>query len=303
MSCSSVGRFIIATQASTVSTLSTMYDSSLTPTLSTSNTQDSCPITERYLCVKENILNDDTKNKGEKGEILAKLELFHLDSLNERHKLVEILGTDASEGISFLDMDTDDEIVDITKLTEKASSYWKADCKIKMRKTGKIYCASIKTKEIPALLNHTPRSGKVFQEGGTLHDYIEDLDKIAEEYIDKRNAGKSQDMNIDEFECLKDQLLKERFMDVLAYFVFDGTGRGDSKCKANAMITRYKNGKITFTKCDNINEKRSYIVSIYNRLNISFRNKGMPKCISDDCKAWIFNDNNTPKGSLHVRVK
>jgi len=303
MSCSSVGRFIIATQASTVSTLSTMYDSSLTPKLSTSNTQDSCPITERYLSVKENILNDDKRNKGEKGEILAKLELFHLDSLNQMGKLVEILGTDASEGISFLDMDTDDEIVDITNLTKKAPSSWKADCKIKMRKTGKIYCGSIKTDEKPTLLNHTPRSGKVFQERGKLHDYIDTLDKIAEEYIDKRNAGKPQDMNIDKFECLKDHTVRERFMEALAYFVFDGTGGGDSKCKANAMITRYKNGKITFTKCDNINERRSYIVSIYNRLNISFRNKGMSKCYSDYCKPWIFYDNDIPKGSLHIRVK
>jgi hypothetical protein len=46
--------------------------------------------------------------------------------------------------------------------------------------------------------------------------------------------------------CLKDDyLLKEQFLEILSYFVFDGTGKGYSKCKSNAIMT-YQNDKLIF---------------------------------------------------------
>jgi len=76
-------------------------------------------------------------------------------------------------------------------------------------------------------------------------------------YIDNRNKKLiTEDTQITQLLCLKeDQLLKDKFIEVLTYFIFDGTGTGYSKCKANSIIT-YKNDKITFIKCANNEEKK-----------------------------------------------
>ena len=50
--------------------------------------------------------------------------------MNEFGKLIEIFGEEASEGISILNIDTDDEIVDLNNLS-KAPCGYKADCKIR----------------------------------------------------------------------------------------------------------------------------------------------------------------------------
>ena len=123
----------------------------------------------------------------------------------------------------------------------KAKGEYKADCKIRMKKTNNVYCISIKSKNgaNPSLLNHTPRSAKIFKEGGTLNRHVSCLDKILKEYIDKRNNKIiCQDTPISNLMCLKnDYSLKEQFLEILSYFVFDGSGKGYSKCKSNAIIT------------------------------------------------------------------
>lgn len=263
----------------------------------------------KYLEAKINI-HTNNKNKGEKDEVLLLLELYHLNELNQINKLIEIFGEEASEGISILNIDTNDEIIDINKLS-KAPCGYKADCKIRMKKTENIYCISIKSKNgaNPAILNHTPRSAKIFKEGGILYDYLPSLDKILQEYIDKRvNKTIGEDISITNLMCLKnDYLLKEKFIEVLTYFVFDGSGKGYSKCKANALMI-YEGGKITFIKCDNIQDKKKYIESIYYKIVISLRDKGMPKLMREYCKPWVFDDIKSDnsikhKGSLHIRIK
>ena len=70
----------------------------------------------------------------------------------------------------------------------------------------------------------------------------------------------------------------------------------------------YKSDKIIFKKCDNIQNKKEYIESIYDKIVISLRDKGMPKVINEYCKTWIFDDIKPDgsikyKGSLHIRIK
>ena len=88
-------------------------------------------------------------------------------------------------------METNQKITDINNL-RKASSCFKADCKIRMIRTGNIYTSSIKSKNgtNPAILNHTPRSAKIFREDGLLHDCIDCLDKVIEEYIFRKEGTK-----------------------------------------------------------------------------------------------------------------
>jgi hypothetical protein len=263
----------------------------------------------KYLLAKINILTNN-QNTGEKDEVLLLLNLYHLNEMTEFDKLIEIFGEEASEGISILNIDTDDEIVDINKLS-KAPCGYKADCKIRMKKTNNIYSISIKSKNgaNPSILNHTPRSAKIFQEGGIFNEHVSCLDKILQEYIDKRiNKTIGEDTPISNLMCLKDDYpLKEKFLEILSYFVFDGTGKGYSKCKADAIMS-YQSNNIIFRKCDNIQNKKVYIESIYDKIVISLRDKGMPKLIQECCKPWVFDDIKPDgsikyKGSLHIRIK
>lgn len=263
----------------------------------------------KYLLAKINILTNN-KNVGEKDEVLLLLDLYHRNEMNEFDKLIEIFGEEASEGISIINIVTGDEIDDIHKLS-KAPSGYKADCKIRMNKTKNIYSISIKSKNgaNPSILNHTPRSAKIFQEGGILNDRVSCLDKIIQEYIYKRiNKLIGEDIPISKLVCLKDDYsLKEKFLEILSYFVFDGSGKGYSKCKSDAIMT-YQSDKIIFKKYDNIQNKKVYVESIYDKIVISLRDKGMPKVMNEYCKPWVFNDIKPDgsikyKGSLHIRIK
>lgn len=265
-------------------------------------------IEKKYSLAIENILTSN-KNRGEKDEVLFLLDVYHFNEMNEFDKLTEIFGEEASEGISILNLDTDDEINDINKLS-KAPSGYKADCKIRMKKTNNTYSVSIKSKNgaNPAILNHTPRTAKVFREDGILCDCIPSLDEITREYIDKRrNKIIGEDIQINKLESLNNPSIKNKFIDALTYFIFCGSGRGDSVCKANAVI-HYEGKKATFIKCINIEEKHEYVKTIYDKIIISLRDKGMPKSIHERCKPWVFNDINPDgsikqKGSLHIRIK
>ena len=263
----------------------------------------------KYLLARINIITNN-QNTGEKDEVLSLLYLYHLNEMNEFDKLIEIFGEEASEGISILNIDTDDEIVDLNKLS-KAPCGYKADCKIRMKKTNNVYSISIKSKNgaNPSILNHTPRSAKIFQEGGIFNDHVSCLDKILQEYIDKRiNKIIGEDTPISNLMCLKDDYsLKEKFLEILSYFVFDGSGKGYSKCKSDAIMT-YQSDKIIFKKYDNIQNKKVYIESIYDKIVISLRDKGMPKVMNEYCKPWVFDDIKPDgsikyKGSLHIRIK
>jgi hypothetical protein len=263
----------------------------------------------KYLLAKIKILTNN-QNKGEKDEVLLLLDLYHTNEMNNSDKLIEIFGEEASEGISILNIDTDDEIDDINKLS-KAPCDYKADCKIRMKKTKNVYSPSIKSGNgaYPSILNHTPRSAKIFQKGGILNKLVPCLDKIIQEYRNKRKSKKiGEDTHISNLKCLEDDnSLKDKFLEILSYFVFEGTGRGYSKCKSDAIMT-YQSDKIIFRKCDNKQDKKLYIESIYDKIDISLRDKGMPRLMHECCKPWVFDDikdngSIKHKGSLHIRIR
>jgi hypothetical protein len=274
-----------------------------------SDTQENMENTIDYLSAKVKVY-ESSLNKGEKDEILLMIELFHLNQSKQYDKLVTIFGDEASEGIYILSMDTsDNEVVTDINTLSKAKGTYKSDCVIKMCKTNFIYYASIKSKNCanPAILNHTPRTAKVFREDGILNDYVSNLDTVLKEYIDKRKDNIiGEDTQIINLESLKMPETRLAFMNVLSYFVFEGSGKGDSIYKANAMLY-YDSGEIIFTKCCSCDEKKTYIENIYNNIIISLRDKGMPKKKDDYCNPWVFTDCKEDgtvkyKGSLHIRI-
>jgi hypothetical protein len=243
---------------------------------------------------------ENSQNIGERDEILLQLRLIHLNNNKNFDELKEIFGEEASEGISILNIDTDDEIDKPNKLS-KAPQGAKADCRIRMTKTNNVYN--------PAILNHTPRSAKIFNKGGIFNDLVECLDIIAEEYRNKRgNNLIGEDTLISNLTCLKhDPVLKKQVIKILLYFVFDGTGKGYSKYKSDAIMT-CQGDKIIFRKCDSIQNKKLYIESIYDKIVISFRDKGMPKVPNEYCKPWVYDEIKPDgsikhKGSLHIRIR
>lgn len=259
----------------------------------------------QYFGTKIRIL-ENSHNKGEKDEVLLLLKLFFMNQIEQYDKLIDIFGEDASEGIRILDIGNKEEIEDMAQLS-KAKGDFKADCIIEMKKTKTVYCISIKSKNgaNPAILNHTPRSAKVFSVGGNLYDCLDALDTIIEGYIDKRTKALiGEDVSITTLDLPTS--IKTKFMDVLSYFIFEGSGKGDSKCKANAILT-YNHETITFNECITLEQKKEYIEAIYDNIILSLRDKGMPKVLVNECKKWLFYDNkNVPvkyKGSLHIRMK
>jgi len=270
-----------------------------------------------YLSARDKILKH--KNKGEKGEVMAMQDIFHFNQTKQYDKLVDWFGDEASDGIHLLDMGTGDVITDINTLS-KAKGTLKADCSIKMLKNDYVYNSSIKTTSKKcakyAIINHTPRTAKVFTPTGILYHCVGSLDIIVKEYLDKRETRIiTEDVSIDKLESLASQSVKSDFMEVLSYFAFEGSGKGYSKCKANAILyyengDDSENGEIVFTKCRDIEEKNEHIQSIYDNVIISLRPKGLTEKNKEDeyCRPWLFIDNMDDgttkyKGSLHIRIK
>jgi hypothetical protein len=247
------------------------------------------------------------KNIGERDEILLAKRIYHYDRMKQYDKLTEIYGPDASEGVDVVDTETEVPITDINRIS-KAGTLSKADIAVRMRKTNKIYHSSVKSKNgAPfAFLNHTPRSAKVFSASGSLNKYLPAMDSVFQEYICKRNEGIiPQDTLLNKLECMKDISIRSDMIDVMVYFMFDGTGSCESRCKADSLLY-FHNGIISFVRCCSLEEKREYIESILDRCNISLRSKGMPTKIHDSCQPWIYeyhkDGNIIYKGSIHIRV-
>ena len=179
-----------------------------------------------------------------------------------------------------------------------------------MRKTNEIYYSSVKSKNgaNPAFLNHTSRNAKIFNPSGSLNKYLPSIDSLLQEYICKRNTKTiTEDTYLNKLNCMKDSLIRSDVIDMMSHFMFDGSGKGDSNCKANSMII-YHNDSIRFIKCSSLEERRNYLESILDRCILSLRDKGMPKIITDSCRPWVFEDHKQDgsikyKGSIHMRIK
>jgi hypothetical protein len=190
-------------------------------------------------------------------------------------------------------------------LIKKAPSLSKADCLIKFIKTKELIYISIKCQNgsPPTILNHTPRSANVFSTD--LKDELNTLDSIINKLNEKRkNNEVGEDIQIKNIDLSEEE--KNCLINTVAYFTFDGSGKCKSKYQCNSILeVNIINDSKTwkFIKCNTIEDKKKYVESIYNRLVLSIRDKGMPKNIPESCKPWIIEMNSKKKGSLHIRLK
>jgi hypothetical protein len=236
------------------------------------------------------------KNFGEKAEIACQKWLLSAS----HEELVNVFGDVASEGIQLLHVDTHKVIQCETDVKKTASGY-KADTCIEFIKTGKKIFPSIKSNDgaAPTFLNTTPRSAKVFKEGGYLHPELGDIDTLASEYIKRREAGEGEDIRLDSFECYNDPFIHK----TIDYFTFKGTGqKGVSKQPADSILY-FTDGKITsFKMLETDKSKMEYINNIIHRIKLSFRSKGMPKKRNKYNEPWCNWCDDKEKGAINMRV-
>ena len=242
-------------------------------------------------------------NIGELDEIKLVNNLFKMNEEKKYDMLSNCLNYEASDGIEIINVTNQNKYNFENEINKTPSSY-KADVGIRMKKTNNIYYASIKSKSGAnyAILNHTHRMAKVFQIGD-LNRHLHNIDILINEYITKRSENIiNEDVKLLQLESLQNINVKNSIIEVLRYFIFTGTGKGNSKQPANSILI-YNNGNIDFKIYNTEFEQRQYVSNILSNCIISLRSKGMPKNVNENHKPWIFNDiNNKQKGCLHIRV-
>jgi hypothetical protein len=258
---------------------------------------------------KVSTLSDARKNKGEKDEIMVCHALRDI-SQGSAAAAIELYGEEAKEGISVLNPTTMKAMLPSDTICKTPCGY-KADVCVKMNSTGAIYASSVKSTKgaPPAILNHTPRSAKVFSPQGELHRETQNLDKIITEYLEGRKEGRfKEDVHVKNMEWIKDDSLRSSFVECLRYFVFNGTGSGKSKCEANSILLSDEKG-MRFVKCHTRESKIAYVETILDKCVISIRSKGSPANLVpntekyDSCMRWGYMDTNgLLKCALHIRT-
>lgn len=246
-------------------------------------------IRDIYESFKENIHSND-HNKGEKEEVLSLGELYYYNETCQYHKLVEIFGDEAEEGQQLISMETGDIINNFDEI-KKAKGKFKADCIIEFNKTGRRINPSIKScKSAPcSVINHTPRSAKVFQKKGVLYPLLSEIDSVIYIYINKRKKGSPEDIKLDELSL--NSIQKDSMYKLIMYFMFKGTGCKLSDNPADSILL-IKEGTMEFIPLYSDEDKLKYIQKKYreNKFVISLRGKGMPKKIKFKIEAETLCD-------------
>jgi len=164
----------------------------------------------------------------------------------------------------------------------------------------------------PAIVNHTNRGGweniaKIIPQNINL------LDPLISDYWNKRKILKIIQEDIKNSDPLSPfRLHQSIFEPYLEFFCFDGSGRGNSKHPASAII-EYADPFDTKTwTIIYKNQFHQYLTSIWANLRFSLRSKGMPKngvnSIRDaskkaSVKLWTENFQGKERGSLHIRLR
>lgn len=247
-----------------------------------------------------------TQNRGEKVEVGAVKELFEADSAD----LIKLFGEEASEGIEICNPVTKTPYSSVEAVVKAPSSY-KADVVIRFRKTGRFIYVSIKSHHNPAIVNHTRRGLRVFQDEGEmfLQSCLPLCDEICGDYHNEVKQGKGEDIRFIDLPILKKPLHKEAMVKVLLYFMFEGTGSRLSKCPANSVLHRNKDGTLTYEPCDTLELKQEYVRGVFDSCVISFRSKGLSKKKKHSCdEPWCRdvpgkNGEIKRKGAMHIRIK
>ncbi len=184
----------------------------------------------------------------------------------------------------------------------KAPAGWKADIEINHIK----YSVKNSLGAKAAIVNHTSRAGfmKVLNYLGIS---IAPLDKIIDEYWDKRIKGEIREDVTNESKNSPFTNHKEYLKPILEYFLFIGSGSRQSEFPADKMFI--------FEEPENMSQyqiltKSQAVDSIWDKLTFSVRSKkGMPTKYEElkhsQLTPWIRfypNNDSSPKGALHVRV-
>lgn len=256
------------------------------------------------------------KNVGEYDELRIKLRLIQLRDSNKevvidgkKFKITSIgLETEFGSipfGINLQKMSDRD----IEKLANqlgagKSKGNYKADVNI----NGEGFSVKSHRSAPPAIVNHTPRWGwsRICDEIGV---DITPLDNMVEKYFELRRKGtiKEDVWNKDPNSPFGQN--KEYLRPILNYFLFKGTGSGDSDYPAKYVLDCNDPYDITTWK---IHDETNYLDIFWDKMKFSMRNKGFEsypyKRKSDSWKnllsqPWAQKFDGTLKGSLHIRVE
>jgi len=261
-----------------------------------------------------------TQNKGEKGEKAAIAKC--LKNSEDVDWCCEIFSELADEGIFLNDPVTNERITRVEDI-KKAKSTIKADVILGFKKTDTTQGTSIKyfDKTNPSIINTTTRSK--FVTNPKLKKFVPSFDTLCGKYLnDPVNLAKNKsevDRPLRVYELAENE--KRDIACGIAYFTFDGTGKGDASVPASAIIEMYHTDKrIEYTTCSTDEEKIQYVLDNWDRYIISIRGhkmqgngklrtNGVPKKgpLPEDM-SWVCyykNDDGKeyPRGALHVRIK
>lgn len=191
--------------------------------------------------------------------------------------------------------------IKLKTIFKKSKSNLKADIEINNVK----YSVKTSFAAMPAIVNHTNRAGfqKVLVR---LNNHpIRSLDNMVTQYWGLRKKGViSEDVkNSHDHSPFYNE--KEYFRPILEYFLFKGTGRGDSIFPADKLLV-FKDPFDPSTY--KIYTTDNAVDELWDNLIFSVRSKGMPKTYDPSKKhielaPWVMLADEVYKGSLHVRSK
>jgi len=254
-------------------------------------------------------------NSGERDELLIKLYLVAMRDSNASLYNIKIKSVGFADveynqipiGISknfylFNDYELNN-LVNIVGIS-KAGAFDKSDVYI----NGKGFSLKSFSASPPALVNHTTRSG--FETACRYAEVdIEELDKLIDEYWDLRFKGIiSEDIkNTDINSPFKNS--KSLFKPILEYFLFIGSGRGESKYPAEFILDYLQvNNPLSWHILNPI----TTVDLVWDKLIFSLRaKKGMPanydkktycKPNATSIARWTEYYNGNYRGALHIRV-
>ncbi len=252
-------------------------------------------------------------NYGERDELLFKLFLIHLrmknESISVKNKRIHIESLGNTKEDNYLDLPYDvswnsitpTEIVAMSMMVKVKKSNGGSKADLYINHTIGI---SIKSEagSPPSIINQTRRTG-MLSVVSRLKLPIGPLDDMVNHYWSEREDRKiSEDVMTTDISNPFDE--KDYLNQILTYFSFVGTAKGDSAYPADYILS-FKNPLNSSTW--KYYGREDYISIVWDRLIFSMRTKGLPKHFLETDKQWIReitdkNGNKVLSGTLNVRV-
>ena len=235
-------------------------------------------VASRSTTVKKTQVNRGDKGEENLGSTLSQLQLGYEQS-GDSSTLMTVFGPEAIDGIKINNADG------TSYNGKKTPSSFKSDIQIVMNNTANVYHVSVKTTDCspPSLMNSTSRDAWVFMPGNPLHNSLPMLDEFVHIYIIAARAksgsasAPSEDVKFLELEHVlsshpQSASIIEAYIDLLAYFMFKGTGTKIAPFPANsAILWNNSQRTIDFRTSLTDNDKRGYAASIFRDTIINLR--------------------------------